>query len=101
MDEPKDGLQLALTHKKGLHKQAKGLRKLHPRDCLVEDQENGKLKWTKGVKWKINHEHNNRMWFLIKHTNKGHRSPAVSKVERIINGKKVEYNTKYEVENVI
>ena len=38
MDELKDGLQLAHIHKADLRKQAKGLRKVHLRDCLIDAQ---------------------------------------------------------------
>ncbi len=38
MDELKDGLQLARIKKADLWQQAKGLRKVHLRDCLIEAQ---------------------------------------------------------------
>ncbi len=38
MDELKDRLQLACIHKADLRKQAKGLRKVHLRDCLINAQ---------------------------------------------------------------
>jgi hypothetical protein len=38
MDELKDGLQLACIRKAYLRKQAKGLRKVHLRDCLIDAQ---------------------------------------------------------------
>jgi hypothetical protein len=38
MDELKDGLQLARIRKADLRKQAKGLRKVHLRDCLINAQ---------------------------------------------------------------
>ena len=38
MDELKDGLQLACIQKADLWKQAKGLRKVHLRDCLIDAQ---------------------------------------------------------------
>jgi hypothetical protein len=36
MEELKDGLQLARIQKADLRQQAKGLRKVHLRDCLIE-----------------------------------------------------------------
>ncbi len=38
MDELKDGLQLARIRKADPRKQAKGLRKVHLRDCLIDAQ---------------------------------------------------------------
>ncbi len=38
MDELKDGLQLACIRKADLRKEAKGLRKVHLRDCLIDAQ---------------------------------------------------------------
>jgi hypothetical protein len=38
IDKLKDGLQLARIHKADLRKQAKGLQKVHLRDCLIDAQ---------------------------------------------------------------
>ena len=71
---------------KDLRKQAKGLRKTHLRNYLVEAQENKGKKRASAVKQQIDRKQNVRMWYMIKHTVKDPKSPQVLKVQRVENG---------------
>ncbi len=66
MEELKDGLQLAHIRKADLRKQAKGLRKVHLRDCLDNAQTKRQHKRVAAIKQKCNREESKRMWYLIK-----------------------------------
>ena len=50
MDELKDGLQFARIRKADLRKQAKGLRKVHLRDCLIDAQTKNQHKRVAAIK---------------------------------------------------
>jgi hypothetical protein len=89
MDELKDGLRLVQIRKRQNKPQAPGLRGVHLRDCLIKAEEKGDKKKVKAIKQKIDGEHTRKMWYIISRATKGPRSPAVLKVERIINGRKV------------
>jgi hypothetical protein len=52
MDELKDGLQFARIRKADLRKQAKGLRKVHLRDCLIDAQTKKQCKKVVAIKQK-------------------------------------------------
>jgi hypothetical protein len=56
MDELKDGLQFARIRKADLRKQAKGLRKVHLRDCLIDAQTKNQHKRVVAIKQKCNRE---------------------------------------------
>jgi hypothetical protein len=66
MDELKDGLQFARIRKADLRKQAKGLWKVHLRDCLTNAQTKRQHKRVAAIKQKCNREESKRMWYLIK-----------------------------------
>ena len=66
MEELKDGLQLACIRKANLRKQAKGLWKVHLRDCLIDVQTKRQHKRVAAIKQKCNREQSKRMWYLIK-----------------------------------
>ncbi len=66
MDELKDGLQLASIRKANLRKQAKGLRKVHLRDCLIDAQSKKQHKQVTAIKQKCNQEKSKQMWYFIK-----------------------------------
>ena len=53
-DKLKDGLQLACIRKADLRKQAKGLRKVHLRDCLINAQTKRQHKWVAAIKQRCN-----------------------------------------------
>jgi hypothetical protein len=54
MEELQDGLQYARIRKADLRKQAKGLRKVHLRDCLMDSLEKKQKKCTAAIKQTIN-----------------------------------------------
>ncbi len=66
MDELKDGLQFARIRKADLRKQAKGLRKIHLHDCLIDAQTKKQHKQVAAIKQKCNWEEGKRMCYLIK-----------------------------------
>ena len=101
MDELKDGLQLARIRKADLRKQAKGLRKVHLRDCLIDAQTKRQHKRVAAIKQKCNREESKRMWYLIKWTVKDPHSPSVLRVQRVVNGEVKEYVVQEDVEQAI
>jgi hypothetical protein len=60
MEELKDRLQLACIRKADLRQQAKGLRKVHLQDCLIEAQTKRQQKRVAEIKQRINHEESKR-----------------------------------------
>jgi hypothetical protein len=66
MEELQDGLQFTRIRMADLRKQAKGLRKVHLRDCLVDSIEKKQKKRTAAIKQTINREESRKMWYLIK-----------------------------------
>jgi hypothetical protein len=68
MDKLKDGLQFACIRKADLRKQAKGLPKVHLRDCLINAQTKKQHKQVAVIKQKCNREKGKHMWYLIKCT---------------------------------
>jgi hypothetical protein len=53
MEELKDGLQFCQIRKAELWKQAKGLQKVHLRDCLLDAQSKRQIKHAKAIKKKL------------------------------------------------
>ena len=86
MEELNDGLQLARIQKADLRQQAKGLRKVHLQDCLIEAQTKRQHKRVGEIKQRINREESKGMWYLIKRTVKDPHSPSVLRVQRVIEG---------------
>jgi hypothetical protein len=101
MDELKEGLQLARICKANLRKQAKGLRKVHLCDCLIDAQSKKQHKWVAAIKQKCNREESKRMWYLIKWTVKDPCSPSVLRVQRVVNGEVREYIIQEDVKQAI
>lgn len=101
VDQLKDGLQYARQRKKQLKETTPGLRKVHLRNMLIEAQEKGQSSREKGIKAKIEGEHMNRMWYLIKRVTKDPQSPAILKVQRVANNKVMEYNDQASVNDAI
>jgi hypothetical protein len=66
VEELQDSLQFARIRRADLRKQAKGLRKTHLRDCLVDSMEKKQKKHTAAIKQTINREESKRMWYLIR-----------------------------------
>jgi hypothetical protein len=97
MEELRDGLQFARIRRADLRKQAKGLRKVHLQDCLIESMEKKQKKQTAAIKQTINRKESKRMWYLIKRTVRDPQSPSVLKVQRFINGKIQEYEVQEDV----
>ncbi len=101
MEELKDGLQLARIRKADLRKQAKGLWKVHLRNCLIGAQTKRQYKRVAAIKQKCNWEESKRMWYLIKQTVKDPASPSVLKVQRVVNGEVKENTEQEDVEQAI
>jgi hypothetical protein len=101
MEALKDGLQLACIQKADLRQQAKGLQKVHLRDCLIEAQTKRQHKRVAEIKQRINCEESKRMWYIIKRIIKDPRSPSVLRVQRVIEGEVNEFNEQEEVEHAI
>ena len=76
IEELKDGLQYARIQKADLRRQAKGLQKVHLRDCLIDAQEKKQHKRVAPIKQKCQREESKRMWYLIKRTVKTRRARA-------------------------
>jgi hypothetical protein len=100
-EELQDSLQFARIRRADLWKQAKSLRKIHLRDCLVNSMEKKQKKRTAAIKQTINREESKRLWYLIKKTVKDPHSPSILKVQRVMNGKIKEYEIQENVENAI
>jgi hypothetical protein len=81
MEELKDGLIYCQIQKAELQKQAKGLRKVHLRDCLIDAQTKKQHEHVRDIKQTINQEESKRMWHLIRRTVKDPHSPSVLKVQ--------------------
>jgi hypothetical protein len=91
MDELKDGLQYARIRKADLRKQAKGLRKVNLRDCLVNAQTKNQHKQVAAIKQKCNREQGKHMWYLIQRSVRDPHSPSVLRVQRVVEGEVKEY----------
>ncbi len=101
MEKLKDGLQLARIRKADLRQQAKGLCKVHLRDCLIDAQSKRQHKRAAEIKQKCNHEESKRIWYLIKRTVKDPHSWSVLRVQWVVEGKVKEYTVQDEVEHAI
>jgi hypothetical protein len=100
MAELQDGLKFAPIRQSELRKQAKGLRKVHLCNCLVDSMQKKQKTQTAAIKQTINREESKRMWYLIKRTVKDPHSPSVLKVQRVVEGEQ-EYEVQEDVENAI
>jgi hypothetical protein len=101
MEELKDGLQFARICKSNLRKQAKGLHKVHLRDCLIDAQTKKQYKQIAAIKQKCNREECKCTWYLIKRMVKDPHSPSVSRVQWVVNGEVKEYIMQEDVEQAI
>jgi hypothetical protein len=101
MEELKDRLQFCRIRKAELRRQAKGLRKVHLRDCLLDAQSNDQNERTQAIKQKLHHEESKWMWYLIKRTVKDPHSPSVLRVQRVIKGEVKEFTVQEDVEYAI
>jgi hypothetical protein len=101
MEELQDGLQFARIRKADLRKQAKGLRKVHLWNCLINAIKKKQKSPAAAIKQKINREDSKQMWYFIKRTVKDPQSLRVLKVQRVIDGKVKEYEVQKDVENAI
>ncbi len=91
MEELKDGLQFCRIQNAELMKQAKGLQKVHLRDCMLDAQSKQQNKQSKAIKQMLHHEESKQMCYLIKRMVKDPHSPSDLKVQRIIDGEVEEY----------
>jgi hypothetical protein len=106
MKELQDGLQFAWIRQSELRKQAKGLRKVHLCNCLIDlmekkQKKKKQKKRTAAIKQTINREESKHMRYLIKRTVKDPHSQSVLKVQRVIEGKTQEYEVQEDVKNAI
>jgi hypothetical protein len=101
MDKLKDGLKLARIRKADLRKQAKGLRKVHLCDCLIDAQTKRQHKWVAAIKQRCNREESKWMWYLIKRTVKDPANLSVLRVQRVVNGEVKDYIVQKDVEQAI
>jgi hypothetical protein len=101
MKELQDGLQFERIRQSELQKQAKGLRKVHIRNCLINLIEKKQKKRTAAIKQTINREESKHMWYLIKWSVKDPHSPSVLKVQRVIKSETQEYEVQEDIENAI
>jgi len=92
MEELKDGLQYCQIRKAELRNQAKGLRKVHLQDCLIDAETKKQRDCVRDIKQTINREESKRMWS---------HSPSVLKVQRVIDGETKDYSIQEDVENAI
>jgi len=101
MEELEDGVQFCRIRKADLRQQAKGLCKVHLRDCLSDAQSKRQNKQAKAIKLKLHREESKRMWYLIKRTVKDSHSPNVLKVQRVVEGEIKEYMVQEDVKQAI
>ncbi len=101
MEELKDSLQLARIWKADLWQQAKGLRKVHLQDCLIDVQSKRQHKQAAEIKQKCNRKESKRMWYLIKKTVKDPHSPSVLRVQQVVEGEVKEYTVQDKVKHAI
>jgi hypothetical protein len=101
IEELKDGLQFFQIRKAELREQAKGLRKVHLRDCLLDAQSKNQNERAQAIKQKLHSEESKRMWYLIKGTVKDPYSPSVLWVQRVIEGEVKEFTVQEDVEYAI
>ena len=103
MEELEDGLQFCRIRKADLRQQAKGLRKVHLKDCLLDAQSKRQNERAKAFKLKLHQEESKRMWYLIKikRTVIDPHSPSVLKVQRVVEGEIKEDMVQEDVEQTI
>jgi hypothetical protein len=90
-----------LAYEKPTYVSAKGLRKVHLHDCLIDAQSKKQHKWVAAIKQKCNREESKWMWYLIKWTVKDPRSPSVLRVQWVANGEVKEYVIQEDVKQAI
>lgn len=64
-----------------LRKQAKRLRKVHLRNCLIDAQTKNQHIQVAAIKQKCNREEGKHMWYLIKRTVRDPHSPSILRVQ--------------------
>jgi hypothetical protein len=101
MEELKDGLQFCRIRKAELQKQAKGLHKIHLRDCLLDAQSKNQNERAQAIKQKLHRKESKRMWYLIKRRVNNPHSPSVLWVQRVIEGEVKEFTVQEDVEYAI
>ena len=74
---------------------------MHPNDCLIDSQAKNQVVRARGIKQKIDHEHNARMWYLMQRTVKDPSSPAVLKVQTVKNERISTCTDQADIERII
>ena len=98
VEEIQDALRYCRIRANDLRKQAKSLRKVHLRNCLVAAKEKKDKERARAVKQKMDREENVKMWTNIKYVVKDPRSSQVLQVQRLEHGVVREYTSKEEIE---
>lgn len=101
VEQLKEGLVVTSQRIRTLRSQAKGLRKVHLRDCLLAARGRGQKAKAARIQQVISREHMTRMWYYIKRVTKDPHSPSILKVQRMRDGRVVEYDRKEDVEGAI
>jgi hypothetical protein len=97
VEELEDGLQFCRIRKAELRQQAKGLRKVHLRDCLLDAQSKRQNEQAND-KLKLHREESKRMWYLMV---KDPHSPSVLRVQRVVEGEINKYTVQEDIEQAI
>ncbi len=84
MEELNNRLQFCRIQKAELRKQAKGLRKIHLQDCLLDMQAKRQNKQAKVIKQMLHREESKLMWYLMKRMVKDPHSPCWKKRYQLI-----------------
>ena len=100
-DQIRDGITFCKRRIKQLKKSAKGLRRVHLRDRLVEAQQLKNEKRVKGIRQTINREEKKHVWRAIGIVTDEPSLGATSKVQRLENGVLVDITDKEEMEKEI
>ena len=84
-----------------LRKQAKRLRKVHLRNCLIDAQTKHQHIQVATIKQKCNREEGKHMWYLIKRTVRDPHSPSILWVQQVVEGEVKEYTAQEDKEQAI
>ena len=95
--ETQGALRYCRTRASDLGKQAKSLKKIHLRNCLILAQEKEDEERAGAIKQKLNREKSVKMWTNIKNVVRDPPSAQVLNVQRVEQGVVCEYTTKEEV----
>ena len=93
LSQLEDGVALCKHRMHELRKSARGLRRVHLRDCLIRAQDLGNEQKAKGILQIIQREEGRRMWFFINRVTDDPRPGGCLRVERYVDGVLQSYST--------